>query len=64
LSLARSGSIKDEAVLYKVRFFETRPEHPALSRDDFEALEKFCRGKCCTVPEMVRVVALRLARVL
>jgi hypothetical protein len=30
----------------------------------FEALEKFCRGKCCTVPEMVRVVTLRLARAL
>jgi hypothetical protein len=33
-----------------------------LHPSEYEALEAFCRGRCCTVPEMVRVVALRLAR--
>lgn len=35
-----------------------------LHPDDYHALEVFCRDRRVTVPEMVRVVALRLARAL
>lgn len=35
-----------------------------LEPSEHQALETLCRGKCCTVPEMVRLVALRLARAL
>ena len=35
-----------------------------LQPSESQALETLCRGKCCTVPEMVRLVALRLARAL
>ena len=34
-----------------------------LSADEYQALEAFCRGRRVTVPELVGVVALRLARV-
>jgi len=35
-----------------------------LSADDYRALEAACRGRCMTAPELVRLVALRLARAL
>jgi hypothetical protein len=33
-----------------------------LSPDEYRALEVVCRGRCITAPELVRLVALRLAR--
>ena len=35
-----------------------------LSAAEYRVLEQACRGRCLTVPELVRLVALRLARVL
>jgi hypothetical protein len=35
-----------------------------LSADEFRALEAACRGRCITAPELIRLVALRLTRVL
>jgi hypothetical protein len=34
-----------------------------LDADEYRMLEAACRGRCITVPELVRLVALRLARV-
>jgi len=34
-----------------------------FSADDYGALEAACRGRCVTAAELVRLVALRLARV-
>ena len=34
-----------------------------FSADEYRALEAACRGRCMTAPELVRLVALRLARV-
>jgi hypothetical protein len=33
-----------------------------LRADEYRALEAACRGRCLTVPELVRLVALRLAQ--
>lgn len=33
-----------------------------LRPDEYRALETLCRDRSCTVPELVRVVALQLAR--
>jgi hypothetical protein len=33
-----------------------------FSADEYRALEAACRGRCLTVAELVRLVALRLAR--
>jgi hypothetical protein len=35
-----------------------------FSADEYRALEAACRGRCVTLPELVRVVALRLTRTL
>jgi hypothetical protein len=33
-----------------------------FTADEWRALEAACRGRCVTAPELVRLVALRLAR--
>jgi len=33
-----------------------------LHPEDYKALEAVCRGRCINAPELVRVVAQRLAR--
>jgi hypothetical protein len=33
-----------------------------LSPAEYRALEQACKGRCLTAPELVRLVALRLAR--
>ena len=35
-----------------------------LTAAEWEGLERSCRGRCISAPELVRVVTLRLARVL
>lgn len=35
-----------------------------FSADEYRALEAACRGRCITAPELVRLVALRLAQAL
>jgi hypothetical protein len=33
-----------------------------FSADEYQALDQACRGRCLTAAELVRLVALRLAR--
>jgi hypothetical protein len=35
-----------------------------FTADEYGALEQACKGRCLTAPELVRLVALRLARAL
>ncbi|MGH3084696.1 MAG: hypothetical protein ACRDNP_11705 [Gaiellaceae bacterium] len=34
-----------------------------LRPDEYRALEDACKGRCLTAPELIKLVALRLARV-
>jgi hypothetical protein len=42
---------------------EPRRQVVELSPAEYRALETACRGRCLTAPELVRLVALRVARV-
>jgi hypothetical protein len=59
----RRGAVLDPMIRGPKRMAaEPRQVVVELEPSDYVALETFCRSKCCTVLELVRVVALRLAR--